>query len=461
MNVTETVSEGLNRAYRVRIEAADLEQRLTGRLTEIGKDVKMPGFRPGKVPMAMLRRRYGQSVLGEVVEQAVNDAASHTIQSNELRPATTPKVEDVSFEEGSDLEYTLKIELLPEFELIDFATLSLERPVAEPNDKQIDEALERIAKGNREPQDLKRKRKARKGDMMTIDFDGSVDGERRPGMQADDYQIELGSGRFIDTFEDQLVGASIGDDVTVNVTFPENYGEQSLAGKAAVFAVKIKNIQELADPEIDDEFAKKFGKENVAELRDAVRDQMKQELDGMARNRLKRELLDQLADQFSFDVPPGMLDGEFEQIWKQVSEARESGELSGDDAKKSEDELKDEYRAIAERRVRLGLVLSEVGRVNKIEVAQEELTRAMLDEARRFPGQEVQVIDYFRNNTEALAGLRAPLFEEKVVDYILELASVTDKSVPADELLHDHDHDDHHHHHEHGHVHGPDCDHDH
>jgi trigger factor len=467
MQVTETASDGLSRSYRVKISASDLEARVTGRLTELGKEIKMPGFRPGKIPMSMLKRRYGQSVMGEVVEQAVNDAASKTIEENSLRPAAQPQVEDVKFEEGTDLEYTLKIELLPEFELIDFSKVELERPVAEPTDKQVDEALSRIVEGNRMPQDLKRKRKSKMGDLLTIDFDGSVDGEKRPGMKAEDYQIELGSGRFIDNFEDQLAGANIDDDVTVNVTFPENYGEPSLAGKAAVFEVKIKNIQEMAEPEINDELAKNFGKETVDELKDAIREQLKREFDGLSRNRVKRDLLDKLADKFSFELPPNMLEGEFAQIWQQIEQAKQEGQLTDEDAKKSDDELKAEYREIAERRVRLGLVLSEVGRKNEIEVSNDELTRAMLNEARRFPGQEGQVIEYYRKNPAALASLRAPIFEEKVVDFIVDLAKVKDKKVKPEELAeehdhdHDHDHGHHHHHHDHGHVHGPDCDHDH
>jgi trigger factor len=455
MQVTETASDSLSRSYHVKIPASDLETRVTTRLQEMGKDVKMPGFRPGKVPIAMLRRRYGQSVMGEVVEQAVNDAASKTIQDNELRPAASPSVEDVKFAEGTDLEYTLNIELLPEFDLIDFGKLKLERPVAEPDDKQVDEALERIAKGNQRGQDLKRKRKSREGDLVIIDFDGSVDGERRPGMQAEDFELELGSGKFIDNFEDQLVGQNIGDDITVNVTFPENYGEKTLAGKAAVFEVKLKNIQEMVAPEIDDELAKSFGKENVADLKQAVKDQLKNEFDAMSRNRLKRDLLDKLAGEFSFAVPPRMAESEFNQIWSQIEQAKKDGHLTGEDAKKSDDDLKAEYREIAERRVRLGLVLSEVGRKNDINVAQEELTRAMLDEARRYPGQEAQVIQYYQKQPEALAALRAPIFEEKVVDFIVELAKVTDKKVTAEELAKDPDQEDD------GHVHGPDCGHDH
>ena len=454
MQVTETASDSLSRSYRVKIPAADLENRVNTRLEEMGKEVKMPGFRPGKVPLNMLRRRYGQSVMGEVVEQAVNDAASKTIQDNELRPAASPSVEDVKFEEGTDLEYTLNIELLPEFELIDFGKLKLERPVAEPDDKQVDEALERITANNKRGQDLKRKRKSKKGDLVTIDFDGSVDGERRPGMQADDFELELGSGKFIDNFEDQLIGTNIGDDVTVNVTFPENYGEESLAGKAAVFEVKIKNIQEMVSPEIDDELAKSFGKENVADLKQAVKDQLKSEFDQLSRNRLKRDLLDKLAGEFSFDVPPRMAENEFNQIWGQIEQAKKDGHLTGEDAKKSDDELKAEYKEIAERRVRLGLVLSEVGTKNDIQVAQDEITRAMLNEARRFPGQEAQVIEYYQKQPEALASLRAPLFEEKVVDYIIELAKITDKKVTPEELAQDPDQEE-------GHVHGPDCDHDH
>ena len=475
MQIQQTKAEGLQRSYRVTIPASDIEVQLQEKLQEMGKKARVPGFRPGKVPMAMLKQRYGASVMGEVVDDAVTKAAAQAVQKENLKPAMQPRAEDMEYEEGKDLSYTLHLEVLPEFKVVDFKTIKIESPVAKADDSLIQEGLDRLAKTYRAVEPVTEKRPSKKGDVVVIDFNGTVDGVARPGMDAVDFELELGSGRFIDTFEDQLTNVSVGDDVTVNVTFPDNYGETSLAGKAAVFAVKLKELRQLTTAKIDEEFAKSFGKETVDELKEAVAEQLQKELKAAARQMMKRQLLDSLADAHDFAVPNSMLEAEFKQIWQQIERARTQGELPAEDLQKSEEALTAEYRAIAERRVRLGLILSEVGNINAITINTEELSQALLATARRYPGSEQQVIQYYQKNPAALAELRAPIFEEKVVDFMLELVTKTDKKINPRELLaqndeagdegeggHVHGPDcNHGHDHEHGHVHGPDCDHDH
>lgn len=474
MQIQQTKSEGLLRSYRVTIPAADIETSLQEKLQEMSTKVRIPGFRPGKVPMAMMKQRYGASVMGEVMDDAVTRAASKTIEQENLKPAMQPRAEDMDYEEGKDLSYTLHVELLPEFEVADLKKITIDRPVPQKDDSLLQEGLERLAKQYRVAKPIEGKRASKKGDVVLIDFAGTVDGVARPGMDATDFELELGSGRFIDNFEDQLTGKNAGTDVTVNVTFPENYGEKSLAGKAAVFEVKIKEIREMADAEINDEFAKSFGKDTVDELRAAIGEQLEKEAKTAVRERMKRSLLDKLADAHDFALPEGMVDAEFRQIWQQIEQARKQGHMSADDKAKSEDDLKAEYRTIAARRVRLGLVLSEVGNKNNITINTEELSQALLATARRYPGQEQQVVNFYQKNPAALAELRAPIFEEKVVDFMLELVKTKDVDIAPRDLFaqlaaedgedgedggHVHGPDCNHDHH--GHVHGPDCQHDH
>ena len=458
MQIQQTKAEGLQRTYRVTIPAAEIEAQLNAKLQEMGKKARVPGFRPGKVPTALLKQRYGASVMGEVVDDAVTKAASQTIEQENLKPAMQPRAEDMDYEEGKDLSYTLHIEVLPEFTVVDLKTVKIERPVAKQDETLVQEGLDRLAKTYRSAEPVTEKRPSQKGDIVVIDFNGTVDGVARPGMDAVDFELELGSGRFIDNFEDQLTGLSVGAEATVNVTFPDNYGEQSLAGKAAVFAVKLKQLRQLADAKIDDEFAKSFGKETVDELKEAVAEQLQKEMKAAARNNMKRQLLDKLADAHSFEVPKSMLDAEFKQIWQQIENARKQGQLPAEDLQKSEEALTAEYRTIAERRVRLGLILSEVGNINSITINTEELSQALLATARRYPGSEQQVIQYYQKNPAALAELRAPIFEEKVVDFMLELVSTKDKSIAARDLLAQNDESDDG---DQGHVHGPDCNHGH
>lgn len=438
MQITETSTDGLRREYTAVITAADMAGRVDAQLKEIGKTVRMPGFRPGKVPMPVLKQRYGQSVLGDVLERAANDAANQTVEAHKLRPALQPKVEVVRFEDGSDLELKLVYEVLPTFEPADLSGVEVTRPVVEISDEQVDETVARIAASRKKSEPLSEDRPAAKGDVVVIDFDGSVDGEKRPGMKGEGHELELGTQSFIDTFEDQLVGARPGEHRTVNVTFPESYHATELAGKAAVFEVDVKEIRVPVAPAIDDEFAKSIGFDDLAALKTSIRERMGDEYKSVSRLRAKRALLDRLADLHDFDVPAGMVEVEFDQIWRRLQSELQAGE-AGEDQEKDEEKLRAEYRDIAVRRVRLGLVLSEIGTRNTITVTRDELNKAVLDEVRRYPGQEQQVFEFFKNNPQAVESLRAPVFEDKVVDFILEQVKVTETPVSAEELMRDPD----------------------
>ncbi|MFN4163948.1 MAG: trigger factor [Ferrovibrio sp.] len=432
MQITEISASGLKREYKVVINAAALESTVNQKLETIRGQVNMPGFRPGKAPAALIKKQYGRALLGEAMEESVNSALQKTLDDNKLRPALQPKVDIQNFEEGKDFECTIAIEVLPEIETGDFKAIKLERLVVEPADAEVDEFLTRLSEQQKTYEKVERA--AEKGDQIVIDFVGSVNGEKFEGGAANDYPLVLGSNTFIPGFEDQLIGLKAGDQKTVTVTFPEAYGNAELAGKPAEFACTVKEVRGGQAVTLDDEFAKRFGLQSMQELKDNIKRDLGQEYKSLSRMKLKRGLLDQLAEQHSFDVPQGMVDLEFNQIWGEVTadKARFDAELA--EEKKTEDELKAEYRKIAERRIRLGLLLSEVGRVNNIEVKPDEITRAMIEQARRFPGQERQVMEYFQKNPEAAQSLRAPIFEDKVVDFIIEMASVTDKPVSKEEL---------------------------
>ncbi|AUN32145.1 trigger factor [Niveispirillum cyanobacteriorum] len=441
MQITETSAEGLRRDFKVVITAQDIESRVQTRLTEVGKTVKIPGFRPGKVPMPILKQRYGQSVMGEVLEAAVNDGAQKAVSDNNLRPALQPKIEVLKFDPGQDLEFAVQVELLPEIEPADLSAVEIEKPVAAVADDTVTEALGRLSKGRRTTEKVEEDRAAVTGDILLIDFDGSVDGEKRPGMKGDDYELELGSGSFIPGFEDQLVGTKAGSDVSVNVSFPAEYHAAELAGKAAVFEVKVKEIRVGKDAELNDDLAKTFGFDDLEALKAAIKERTEGEYGQTSRLRAKRALLDKLAELHSFEVPAGMVEIEFEQIWKRLQEELARGGADAEDEGKSEDDLKAEYRDIAVRRVRLGLLLSEIGRRNNITVSREELQKAMFDEVRRYPGQEQQVFEFFQKNPQAVESLRAPIYEDKVVDFILGTVKVNEVTVSVEELMRDPDED--------------------
>jgi trigger factor len=434
MQVTETPADGLKRAYQVVVPAADLAARRDARLAELSKTLKIPGFRPGKVPVSLVKQRYGQAVMGEILEGTVDETARKIVADHKLKPAQQPQIKDLKFEDGQDLAFTMALEVLPEIAIPDLKGISLEKLTSEPEDDTITKALETIASRNRETVPVTEARPAGQGDIVVADFVGSIDGEKFDGGAMNDAEIEIGSGQFIPGFEDGVLGMSAGETRTIDVTFPEGYGAAQLAGKAAQFVITAKALKAPVLPAIDDEFAKKLGLADLAALKDAVKKQIQRDYDQLSRMRIKRSLLDQLAEKAAFQAPEGMVDGEFNAIWQRVEADLKAGRLDEDDKGKDEDTLKADYRRISERRVKLGLLLAEIGRANSIQVGQDELSRAMQAEASRFPGQQKQVFDYFAKNPQAVEGLRAPIFEEKVVDFVLELASVTEKKVPPAEL---------------------------
>jgi trigger factor len=480
MQVTETSVDGLKREFRIVVPAGELEEKVTSRLGEIGRAITLPGFRPGKVPMQILRRRFGRSVLDEVLESTVQGSSAEAIREHNLRPALPPKVDIVSFSEGADLEYTMSLEVLPEIPQPSFSDLEIERLIVEVPEADIDRAVERIAEQQRKSEVVERP--AESGDIIVIDIEGRAGGEEIAGASGKGRQIRLGSGTFIPGFEEQLIGAAAGEHRTVRVTFPGDYGVRDFAGKEAVFEVDVKEVRALLPVVIDDELGQAVGLENLAELRQEIRQQMQRDYDAASRLRLKRALLDKLAERYDFPVPPGMVELEFENIWRQREAEKEAEQTPEPEASSSEtsqaggeeaaannedgsstetppqaaaahpaatepglerkgqtsdgeDALKAEYRGIAERRVRLGLLLAEVGRSNNITVTQDEMNQAIAREARRHPGYERQVLDFYRQHPEAVANLRAPIFEDKVVDFIVELARVKERAISPQELL--------------------------
>jgi trigger factor len=530
MNVTETSAEGLKREFKITVPASEVEDKVTRRLGEIGQSVRIPGFRPGKVPMQMLRRRYGPAVRGEVLETTVQDSSAEAMREHNLRPALPPRVEIVSAAEGADFEYKISLEVLPEMPEPDFAGLGLEKLVAEVPDEDVERSVERLAEAQRKTEIVERP--AEIPDLIVADVVGHVGDEEIPGSRGPDRQIELGAEGLLPGFADQLVGVRAGDKRDVRVTFPPDYGNPELAGKEGVFEVTVKEVRHRLPAAIDDELAKVVGLDNLGELRQEVRQRMQRDYDGITRQRLKQGLLDKLAERYDFPVPPGMVEMEFQSIWAQYEADKErqkeaaagampeaaadsaqgpldaaaliapeetalegasdrapasaeaehpephesgahwlsppveaaeapidgsaiiapeetalegasdtaaaearlddgEGEAEGADDRKA----RDEFRRVAERRVRLGLLLAEVGRNNNITVGQEELNQALAQEARRVPGYERQVIDYYRKNPDALNQLRAPIYEEKVVDFIVELAKPGERKVTPQELM--------------------------
>ena len=445
MQVTETLSEGLRREFRVVVPAAELDAKVNQRLDELRGRVRLNGFRPGKVPAQHLKRVYGRAVMAEAIEAAVQEVNAKIVSDHGFKLAGQPKVTLPEAEQEvqevvagkADLSYSIAMEILPKIELADFKGLKLEKMVAEVSDAEIDEGIKRIAEANR-PYAAK-DGKAATGDRITISFVGTVDGVPFEGGSAEDAPIVLGSGQFIPGFEDQLVGIAAGETRTVSVTFPDPYPNEALKGKPAQFEVTAKSVEAPTEVAIDDEFAKSLGLESLAKLKEAVKDRIAREHAAVTRRRLKRALLDQLDERHKFDLPPTMVEEEFNNVWKTIEDDLKQQGRTFADEDTTEEAARAEYRKIAERRVRLGLVLSEIGERNSIKVTEEEVSRAVVERARQFPGQEQQVWDLYRRNPNALASLRAPLFEEKVVDFLVELADVTEKTVPRERLYQEED----------------------
>ncbi|MEM9749367.1 MAG: trigger factor [Pseudomonadota bacterium] len=452
MQVTETRAEGLSREYTVKVDLEELDRRLTAKLEELKGQVRLKGFRPGKAPVSFLKKMYGKGVMGEIIQDLMTETSEKALSERSLKPAMQPKIDLTADSERlvageADLEYTMSVEVMPEFEPIDPASLTLERKTTEVSDADLDEALDRLAEQQRSYEAREDGAAAEEGDALTIDFVGKIDGEPFDGGTGDDVRLVIGSGGFIPGFEEQLKGVKAGESRVVSVTFPEDYGVETLKGKDAEFDVKVGEVAAPKEAAIDDELAKKLGLEDLNALKENVKERLAADFGQLSRQHVKRALLDALDDAHDFDLPEGMVDAEFQEIWRQVQAEMKAGadaaaDGEGDEASDEEEPDEDEYRQIARRRVRLGLVLAEIGQRNNVTVPQEDLSRAIAAQARQMPGQEQIVYDFYRNNPGALAQLRAPIFEDKVVDYILELATVTDKPVSKEELMKDPEGDD-------------------
>ena len=471
MQVTETVSDGLKREYKVVIPAGDMAEKFDARLAELQRTIKLKGFRPGKVPVALLKKQFGQSVMGEVVQQTLQDTSGQVITEQGVRPAMQPRVEEMSFDEGTDLAYTLAIEVMPQIETGDFSTIEMERLEIEVADSEVDDAISRMLERSKNFVETEEGYAAQQGDSLLVNFAGKIDGELFDGGKADDQMVELGAGRLLPEFEAGLEGRKAGESFEIEVPFPDDYGTAHLAGKTATFAIEVKEVRRSEPAVLDDEFARKQGTEGVEDLKAKVREQLAREYGQLARQRMKRQLLDQLAEMHDFDVPPSLADTEFRAIWTQVERERgnaqpdhdhdhhdhehahdhhdhehdhdhdhhdhdhahDHGEAAEDDEETAK--MKAEYRDIAVRRVRLGLLLSEVGRTNNIQVTPEDMQQVVIERARQFPGQEARVVQYYQQNPEAVQELTAPILEDRVIDHVLAQVKVTQRAVTPEEFM--------------------------
>lgn len=443
MQVTETLAEGLKHEFKVSVPASDLDAKADAKLVDLKDKVKLNGFRPGKVPVSHLKKVYGRSVMAETIDQTIRDTNTQIFTDRGFRLATEPKItmptKQNEVEEllsgKTDLTYTVAIEVVPTIQLADFKTFSVEKPVVEVTDAEVDEAIKRIADQNRPYAAKSEGAKAANGDRVTISFKGRINGELFDGGTGEGIPVVIGANQFIPGFEEQLVGIGTGETRTLKVSFPKNYASEKLAGQPAEFETTATLIEAPGETTIDDEFAKTLGLESLDKLKEAARERLVAEFAGATRQRVKRALLDRLDDSHKFEAPPSLIEEEFNLMWNSIKAEMESSGKTFADEDTTEDAAKEEYQKIADRRVRLGLVLSEIGEKNKITVTDDEVSRAVIERARSMPGREKEVWDYYRNNANALAQLRAPIYEDKVVDFILELANVTEKKVSRDDLF--------------------------
>jgi len=433
MQVTQLESKGLKKNFKIVVDADAINAQTDSELKEAGKNMKIPGFRPGHVPMKVLQQRFGKSVQGDVIKQLINKSVNDVVKNNKLRPALQPQINIEDYKEGGSLAFSVAVEVFPELPEFKFEDIKLDRNTFEIGESDIDEACTRIAARSPEFKALPADAKAELGNIVKIDFKGSIDGELFDGGTAENFQLELGSKQFIEGFEEQLVGAKAGDERTVKVKFPDAYPGAQVAGKNAEFAVTVHEVLKSETPVIDEAFAVARGFKDLAALREAVRAQIVKEYDGVVRNQLKKELFDVLEEKYDFELPEGMVEMEFGTIWERVKAAKDEGDESLKD--KSDDELKEEYRAISERRVKLGILLAEVGTRNKIQISREELSRAVMQQASQFPGQERQIFEFYQKNPERADELRGPILEEKAVDLILSQVTFNDTKVTVDALV--------------------------
>jgi len=449
MQVTETLADGLKREYRVVVPASDLDAKVNARLEDLKGRVRINGFRPGKVPLGHLKRVYGRAVMAETIDEAVREGNASIVSDHGFKLAKEPKVTlpeaeaDVNavVEGKADLSYSVAIEILPNIELADFSTISLEKLTAPVADEEVDDAVKRLAEQSRPFEDKGEGAKAASGDKVTVSFTGMIDGKPFEGGTGEDIAVELGSNSFIPGFEEQLAGVAAGETRTVKATFPENYLSKELAGKEASFEVVAKSVAAPGSVSVDDAFAKSLGMESLDKLKEALKERITREHAAESRRKVKRALLDALDERHRFELPPTLVEEEFDNVWRTVTSDLEAQKKTFADENTTEEAARAEYRGIAERRVRLGLVLSEIGAKNSIQVTDDEMSRAVMERARQFPGQEQRIWEYYRKSPEATASLRAPLYEEKVVDFLLELVKSTEKTVSREELYRDEDED--------------------
>lgn len=435
MKVTEQKAEGLKKKYQVVIEHKDFEEKVEQKLNDVAKNVKLPGFRPGKAPKEMLKQKYRTSVMGEALDEIVREAADHIVKDNKLKLALRPNISITKFDEGKDIEFDVEAETLPEIKVGDFSEIKVEKLMAEVPAEEVEKALQYIVSSRRETAKIEdAAHQAAKGDTLIIDFVGSIDGVEFPGGKGNDYPLELGSGTFIPGFEDQLIGAKAGDKVEVKVKFPEDYHAKELAGKDSVFAVTVKEMREPKAVELNDEFAKSIGEESLDSLKESIKNRIKADYENTSKLKLKRNLLDKLDEAYKFDVPESLVEEEFKSIEAQYKRAKELNQLDEHEKNTPEEELMKEYKKIAERRVKLGLLLSEVGAEAKVTVTADDLNKAIMNEAKKYPGQEKAVFDFYLKNAKAVEALRAPVFEEKIIDFVLEKVKVEEKTVSVEEL---------------------------
>jgi len=447
MQVTETLAEGLKHEFQISVPASDLDAKADARLVDLKDKVRLNGFRPGKVPVSHLKKVYGRSVMAETIDQTIRDANSQIFTERGFRLATEPKItmptEEKAVEDiltgKSDLTYTVSIEVVPAIALADFKSFVVEKPVAEVTDADVDDAIKRIADQNRAFVAKAEGAKAETGDRVTISLKGTIDGAPFDGGTGENIQVTIGSNNFIPGFEGQLLGIAAGETRILKVSFPKNYASEKLAGQPAEFETTATLIEAPQDTEINDEFAKTLGLETLDKLKEAARERLTAEFAGATRQRVKRILLDRLDESHQFEAPPSLVEDEFNLMWNSIKAEMESSGKTFADEDTTEEAARQEYHKIADRRVRLGLVLSEIGEKNKITVTDDEVSRAVIERARAMPGREKEVWDYYRKNANALAQLRAPIYEDKVVDFILELANVTEKKVTREDLYRDDD----------------------
>ena len=445
MQVTETLTEGLKHEFQISVPASDLDAKADARLVDLKDKVRLNGFRPGKVPVSHLKKVYGRSVMAETIDQTIRDTNSQIFTERGFRLATEPKITMPTEEKEvenilagrSDLTYTVSIEVVPAIALADFKGFTVEKPVVEVTDADVDEAIKRIADQNKSYAAKGESAKAENGDRVTISFKGTIDGTPFDGGTGEGIQVVIGAGQFIPGFEEQLLGIATGETRHLKVSFPKNYASEKLAGQPAEFETTATSIEAPQPTEINDEFAKTLGLESLDKLKEAARERLAAEFAGATRQRVKRMLLDRLDESHRFEAPPSLVEEEFNLMWNSIKAEMESSGKTFADEDTTEEAAKEEYRKIADRRVRLGLVLSEIGEKNKITVTDDEVSRAVIERARQMPGREKEVWDYYRNNNNALAQLRAPIYEDKVVDFILELANVTEKKVTREDLYKD------------------------